>query len=262
MTLFIHELKQNSKTLLIWTAVIAGMTFVFMLIFPQMAEQAAEINDLYANMGGFSAAFGMDRLKFTTPMGFYGVEAGAVIAVGGGMLAALLGGNILCKEEGGHTVEFLLTAPIRRSNAAAQKLAAVLTMVLVFNLVCVLSGTAAFVIIGEEPEWSNFLLYHTAQLIMQWEIACICFGISAFLKKVSMGLAIGVSLLFYFLQMFINVSDGMDWLKYVTPYYYSDAANIFPEGAVQWGFVLLGAGYGAAAAVIALLKYNRKDIAA
>lgn len=262
MTLFVHEWKQYLKTLLIWAGIVAGLTFVFMMIFPQMAGQLDEMADVYSNLGGFSAAFGMDRISFITPMGFYGIEAGAMIAVGGGMFAALVGGGIVCKEEGAHTADFLFSMPKSRSSILLHKLLACTTVVLAFNVICLLTGSFAFVCIGETPEWKELLLYHLAQCCMQIQVSLICFGVSGFLKKVSLGAGIGIALLLYFTQMFVNISDSMEWLKYFTPYYYADAANIFPEGTVMWGYLLWGFVYSAVIAGAGAFYFNRKDLRA
>lgn len=262
MRIFLHELGQNKKTLLIWTAVIAGMNFIFMMIYPQMADQAAEMTEVYANLGGFSAAFGMDRIDLTTAIGFYGIEAGSVLSIGGGMLAALLGGGMLCKEEGGHTAEFLFAMPVSRTWVILWKALAAFVMVLFFDVVCMTVGIGAFAAAGENVEWKKFLLYHFAQFCMHTEVMLLCLGISAFLKKVSMGLFIGTAMCLYFLQLFRNVSDRTDWLKYVTPYSYSDAAGILSEGNVEWGLVLFGLCCGAAVLAAGAWKYNRKDLAA
>lgn len=260
MRVYRHELQQNWKLLLIWSAVVAGMNMIIMLIFPQMADQAQEMEAVYANLGAFSDAFGMDRLSFVTPMGFYGVEGGAMISIGGGMLSGLLGGGILCKEEGRHTAEFLFTMPLRREEIALQKLEALLTLIILFNLICMGCGAGAFVMIGEAVEWKPFLLYHLAQLLMQAELGLICFGVSAFLHRVSLGLGIGIAMLFYFLQLFANISDKLDWLKYVTPYCYADAANILPKEAVDWKLAALGAAYGIIAACVGVYQLGRKDL--
>lgn len=262
MTLFLHEWRQNSKLLIIWTAVIASMTFVFMLIFPQMAGQVDEITELFANMGSFSTAFGMDKINVATPLGFYGVEVGAVISIGGGMLAALLGGNMLCKEEGLHTSELLFTMPHKRSNLVLWKGLAMLSMIVAFNVVCTLAGIGAFACIEEEILWKEFGLYHLALTFMQLEIGMICFCISAFLQRPSLGVSIGVSMLFYFLQLFANISDKVEWLKYITPYCYADASNIFPTASVEWGLVILGFLYAVVAVTIGICYYEKKDLRA
>lgn len=258
--IYFHECKQNRKLLAIWTAVVAGMNIVIMLIYPQMAGQTEAVKDIYGNLGAFSDAFGMNRLNLGTALGFYGVEAGAMVSIGGGMLAGLLGSGILCKEEGKHTAEFLMTMPVRREKVALQKLAAVCTMIGIFNLVCLAAGALAFVIIGESMDGALFIKYHLAQLVMQLEIGCICFGISAFLRKVSMGIGIGVALVFYFLQMFVNISADLEWLKYITPYYYSDASYILTGYAMEWGLMIWGVVLGCTAMVVGTWWFGRKDL--
>ena len=111
MTILKHELWQGKNTLLIWTAILAVMLGVCILIYPEMAVQMEDITDMFANMGSFSAAFGMDRISFGEFMGFFSVECGNVLGLGGAFLSALLGISALAKEEKEQTAEFLLTHP-------------------------------------------------------------------------------------------------------------------------------------------------------
>ena len=64
MTLIKHELKQGQATLLIWTSVIGFMLAACILIYPEMGTQMSDVGSMFAEMGNFSAAFGMDRLNF------------------------------------------------------------------------------------------------------------------------------------------------------------------------------------------------------
>ena len=236
------------------------MNFIIMFIYPQIAGQTEEVMNIYANLGAFSDAFGINRLSLGSALGFYGVEGGAMVSIGGGMLAGLLGSGILCKEEGKHTAEFLMTMPVRREKVALQKLAAVCTLVVLFNLVCGAAGVGAFAVIEETLDGELFLKYHIAQLVMQLEIGCICFGISAFLRKVSMGVGIGVALIFYFLQMFVNISEDMEWLKYITPYYYSDASYILAGYDMELGIMIWGVLLGIVATAVGTWWFGRKDL--
>ena len=114
MTLIKHELKQGQATLLIWTSVIGFMLAACILIYPEMGTQMSDVGSMFAEMGSFSAAFGMDRLNFGEFMGFFGVECGNVLGLGGAFFSALLGISVLAKEEKEQTAEFLLTHPISR----------------------------------------------------------------------------------------------------------------------------------------------------
>ena len=99
MVMIKHELKQGWITLLIWTMVIALMMALCVLIYPEMETQMGDVSAVFAEMGGFSAAFGMDRLNFGEFMGFFGVECGNILGLGGAFFAALLGISVLAKEE-------------------------------------------------------------------------------------------------------------------------------------------------------------------
>lgn len=83
MTILKHELRQGRNSLMIWTAVIAFMLGVCIIIYPEMSRQMDDIGEAFANMGGFSAAFGMDKINFGEFIGFFGVECGNVLGLGG-----------------------------------------------------------------------------------------------------------------------------------------------------------------------------------
>ena len=260
MTIIGHELKINLKTLLIWVGTVAGCVFVFMLLFPQFSEQSAEIDKLYSGMGQFSVAFGLDKISMGTAMGFYGIEAGAMISLGGAMFAALIGIGMLSKEEGNHTAEFLYTSSTSRINIIIQKWIAFFVIVIIFNLICVGCAIGSFAIIGEAISWKEFWLYHLAQCIMHIEVGSICFGISGVLKKNNVGLGIGIAVLLYFANMFINISDKLEGIKYITPFSYSDAANILSESKIEIAPLVIGIVIGVLFTGISGVYYNKRDL--
>ena len=57
MTLVKHELKQGKPALLIWTAVIAFMLAVCILIYPEMETQMNGVSTMFAEMGTSSQPF-------------------------------------------------------------------------------------------------------------------------------------------------------------------------------------------------------------
>ena len=114
MTLVRHELKQGRTAFIIWTAAIGFLLAVCVFLFPEMKGQMEDVSDMFSSMGSFTAAFGMDRLNFGTLIGFYAIECGNVLGLGGAFYASLCAVGILCKEEKERTAEFLLTHPVSR----------------------------------------------------------------------------------------------------------------------------------------------------
>lgn len=261
MTIFKKELRSGAVSFLAWSAVIGGLMAVCVGMYPSMAGSMGDVSDLFAGMGNFSAAFGLDKLQFGTILGFYGTECGNILGLGGAFFAALTAMGLLAGEEGGHTAEFLLTHPVGRVRAAAEKLAALAVMVLVLDLACFACGAGSILAIGKEAEWEDLLRYHAAVLLMHLEIGGICFGLSSLLLRGGLGLAIGLAALLYFLGLAVNLDAGLAWLRFLTPYYYADAARIFSREALS-GPLLSGCVLGAASAGLGLWWYGRKDIAA
>lgn len=256
-----HELKLNFKTLLIWTLVIALTNFCFMLMYPSLQDSLNKATDAYKSMGAFTTAFGMDRLSIASPLGFYGIYVGAILSLGGGLFAAIIGTGILSKEEGGHTSEFLFTLPYSRVSVILQKAAAVFLIILTFNLINLLLGILSFPLIDVELEMKEILLYHLAQFCMHIEIAAICILISSFLKKVSLGSGLGVALLLYFLDMMSRIMTQLKFAKYITPFYYSNAADVMVKKSIDPLLLGIGIGLTFLCILAGTWYYNERDLA-
>lgn len=261
MTIYIKELKQSFKSLCIWTASIAFMMLVCVLLFPEMKGEMDSVSSIFANMGGFTAAFGMDKLSFGQLMGFYGIECGNVLGIGGGFFAALAGISVLANEEKERTAEFLLTHPISRVSIIAQKLLSVLTQVVILNIVVVAVSLISAAVINESFEMKEFILLHVAYLIMQLEISCICFGISAFIRRGSIGIGLGLALAFYFMNLVCNMTEQAEFLRYITPYAYAEASNIISEARLDTLLIVIGIIIAVIGAAVGFVKYTKKDIA-
>ena len=155
MTIMKHELRQGRTSFLIWTVAIGMLMAVCICLFPEMKGQMEGISKLFASMGAFTAAFGMDRLNFGSLPGYYAIECGNVLGLGGAFYAALCAVDILSKEERGRTAEFLLTHPVSRAKILAGKLAAVLLQITVMNVIIYIVSVMSVMIIGEAvPLWN------------------------------------------------------------------------------------------------------------
>lgn len=260
MTIVVHELRQGFKAFLIWTISIAALMVVCVFMFPEMEGQMDDVSDMFASMGSFTSAFGMDRLNFGTFIGFYAIECGNIVGLGGAMFSALISVTILAKEENNHTSEFLFTHPISRKQVVTEKLLSVFIEIIVLNLVVYLLTIVSVVMIDCAIPWKELTLLHLAYLLMQFELAGICFGISAFVRYGSMGIGLGLASVFYFLNIVANISDKAKFLKYITPFGYTEGADIVSDGCLNTGMILLGFLYAAVFIALGYWHYCRKDL--
>ena len=260
MTLVKHELRQGKASFWIWTASVGFLFATCIFLFPEMKGQMDSVSDMFASMGSFTEAFGMDRLNFGTLIGFYAVECGNVLGLGGAFYASLCAVGILSKEEKDKTAEFLLTHPVSRKRIVTEKLIAVLIQLTAMNIIIYALALGSMAAIGESIPLKEISLLHLAYYLLQLELAGICFGVSAFLRKGSAGAGLGIAAMMYFLNLIANIADSAEFLKYITPFGYCEGADIVSNGSLDSALVAVGTVLGIGGIIIAYLKYMKKDI--
>ena len=260
MTLVKHELRQGKTSFLIWTASVGFLLAICIFLFPEMKEQMDSVSNMFASMGSFTEAFGMDRLNFGTLIGFYAVECGNVLGLGGAFYASLCAVGILSKEEKDKTAEFLLTHPVSRKRVITEKLIAVFIQITAMNMIIYALAVGSIAAVGETIPIKEISLLHLAYYLLQLELAGICFGVSAFLRKGSAGAGLGIAAMMYFLNLIANIADVAEFLKYITPFGYCEGADIVSNGSLDSTLVAIGIVLGIGGIIIAYLKYTKKDI--
>ena len=260
MTLVQHELKQSRISLIVWTLSIASLLAVCVFLYPSMKNEMDAVSEMFSSMGSFTAAFGMDKVSFGTLTGFYVVECGNIVGLGGAFFAALCGISVLAKEEKEHTAEFLMTHPVSRWRVVTDKLIAVIFQLVILNVAVYLTAVVSIALIGEDIPWKELNLLHLAYFFLQVETATVCFGISAFLRRSGMGIGLGIAMLFYFLNLVANITEDADFLKYITPFGYAEGADIVNSLSVNGEMLAVGVAFTVAGIVISYVKYCKKDL--
>lgn len=260
MTLLKHEWKLNLKSLLVWTACLGFACFGCLLLFDSLEDTMGQMADAYARMGSFSTALGLDRISVSTMEGFYATEVALMYGIGGAMFAAMTGAAAVSKEEEGHTSEFLYTLPFGRDYIIFWKYAAMVCLIFLFNCICLVWVLAGFLAAGEAVPWREFVLYHGAQLLMHLEVGSVCFLVSALSSKKQTGAALGFAVLLYMMDLMCRIVPDIEALKYVTPYYFSNATDIFTEGSVDGVMAGISLGVTAMSVCLAAVICHKRDI--
>lgn len=261
MTVWKHELKMNKKALIIWTLCVGLMCFGCILMYTSLENSLQDMADMYSNMGALSVAMGMDKMSLATLVGFYATEILMLHGLGGAMFAAIIGTGMLSKEEAGHTSEFLYVLPVGRNSIVLQKYLALLCNIFIFNLVCMLSYVISFLMMGEEIPGKEMMLSSFSQLLMQIEIGTICFSISAFVRKNLLGAGLGIVIFFFAADMMCRIIPAIENIKYVSPFYYANGADIFTNMGIDSVMIGIGVGIIAIALSLGCWKYHKKDLA-
>ncbi len=260
MYIFKQEIRSQRLALTVWSLSIGLLIAMCMLLYPEMKSQMDDVNEMFSSMGNFTSAFGMDQLNFGTLIGYYAIEGGNILGIGGAFFAAITGISVLVKEEKDKTAEFLLTHPVKRIRVVIEKLLSVFAVVLILNVIIFILSVGSVFMIKEDFGWKEILIFHLAYLLMQFEIAGICFGISAFLRKSGLGIGIGIASVFYFLNIVANITEDAKILKYITPFGYTEGSDLVNDVTIKTGYLIPGMILMCLFILAGSVYYMKKDI--
>lgn len=260
MNIFLHEIKQGLRSLCVWTVTISSFMMICILIFPDMTGEAANIGDMFSSMGIFAQAFSLDVIDFGSLKGYYAIECGNIIGIGGALFASLLGIAALAKEEGAHTAEFLFSHPVTRNRVITEKLLSVFAQIIFLNVVVFVACIFSMLFIGESIFWKELVLLHVAYFLSQLVIASICFLFSSLLNSSNFGLGLGFALILYFLNLIAKITESASFLKYLTPFSFAESSDIIQYSKINVQYFIPSCIIAIISLALSYFIYNKKDL--
>lgn len=235
-----REMKSSFGSFIIWILAVGVMGLACILMYASMEDSIQEMADSFASMGSFADAFGMNTLSIATLSGYFATEIGTIHGLGSGMFAAAVSITILSKEETGHSAEFLMALPVSRQKVVTAKALTVLAELILFNGLCGLMYAAGFGILREEIMVNEFMTFVAMQLLMNVEIASICFLISAASKDNKLGVGMGAALMLYLYDLMARVVPALEDGAFITPYSFTNGPEIFAGQEMKSTAIILG----------------------
>lgn len=264
MNIYLHELKNKIRSVLIWSASIGALLLVFLSIAGSFTKDSAL---LQAAMDKFPPqlliAFGMQNIDMSTVIGFYGLVF-LFTQVCLAIQAANYGIGLVSVEETELTADFLLAKPVSRVGIMTSKLLAAFTALTITNLVVwAISFTLMPIFTRGEP-WSVKTLATLLASIPVFQLFFLSVGmvISLLVKRVrsvipySMGLVFGL----YILNAFGNMI-GEKSLEVISPFQHFDSNYIIKHSAWNLPLVMISVGIIVVCLPLSYVLYNRRNIA-
>jgi ABC-2 type transport system permease protein len=265
MNIYWREIRANLKSLLLWGVGILFLVAAGMAKFSAYVAAGESVNALFAQMPqAVQAMAGSNHFDLSKASGFYGVIF-LYLALMAAIHAAVLGANILAKEERDKTSEFLYVKPVSRNQVITAKLVAALTNLVVLNLI---TYGSSLVFVGYYSQGEDVTIYIRTLMAGMFIIQLLFLSLgsaSAGLAKkpaTAAGIATGVMLVTYLLSVFIDLNAKLEPLKYLTPFKYFDAKALMPpSGGLEPIYLVLSAGLVIVFTVTAYVLYRNKDLA-
>lgn len=241
MNIFIHEIRSNLKSLIIWSVCIIAIVVMMMSEFSAYYNnpEMADILDMVPQQ--LLDALSMGGTNITTVSGFVTV-ASIYFYIMLSIYSVLLGSSILSKEERDKTAEFFMALPISRKKVILSKWTAAVCLSILVNLVTTASVFITTMDYDKAIDFTRFMfLMMGAIFIIQ--VMFLSFGMlmAALVKryKKSGTYSVSVLMVLYFVSIIMAFSEKLDFLKYVTPFKYFEAISILNDMNLDKGNLVI-----------------------
>ena len=164
-------------------------------------------------------------------------------------------------EESAGTADLLLAQPLSRTELIAAKMLAALAGAIAIVMMGVLGFAISIPFVEIDASvWDTFV----ASVNMLF-VTFLFYGLSLWLGAVAptraaaAGGAIAVLVAAYFIDLMAASVEALDWLRYLSPFYYYGRGLPLVNG-INWWHAALLTGIGAALCALAVRTFNRRDV--
>lgn len=259
-----RELKVNLKSFLIWTSILLLLFLVIFSVYPMIiaSENVRLINEMLKIFPEeMLKAFNMDLSSIDTAFGFLKTEGFIFVLLITGVYAAILGSNILSKEENDKTIEYLSSLPIKRSTIVLKKIVCA-----IFYIILMVLCVGIFNYIGLELSGDfnrkQYLLLSITPILSALPIFAICLFLSSFTHKTknSIGLSIGIVFISYFLQVLSEMNEVTEFFKYFSLYTLANVRNVIVNTTIDPAMIILSIILTSIFIGLTIFTYEKKEL--
>ncbi|MDP3970571.1 MAG: ABC transporter permease subunit [bacterium] len=261
--LYLQELTAHKKGLIGWSIGMILMVAGGMSKYQGYKQAGESVNDFMAGMPeGVLAVFGGGQLDLTQAVWFYALIF-LYLLIMGAIHSAMLGAELIAKEERDNTCEFLYVNPISRTDIITAKLLAGVTNLVVLNLVTLVSSLLIVEAFNDGDSVTNqIFLMMIGLFFVQIIFLSIGMASAAVVKKPKLvsPIATGFMLSTFFLSMYIKIKGDYEWLQYFTPFHYFDGETIVKDNALNPTFIVLSIGIIIFMFSFTYFVFNKRDL--
>lgn len=262
--MFKREMKVNFKGFLIGLLILIGIFTLAFLIYPSIIN-SDNIKMMDEMMEMFPEevlkAFNMDISSIDSVFGWLKSEGFVFVLLITGCYSALLGSNILLKEESDKTIEYLNSLPVKRSTIVLNK---TISGVLYILLMIITLGIFNYIGLSLSGEFDKklYLILSITPVFSSLSIYFICMFLSTFTHKTKkmLGISLGIVLISYVLQILSSLADSTEFLKYFSIFTLADTRNVVVKSAINPIIVIISLVLSILFLILTLFHYNKKEL--
>ncbi|MHB1418982.1 MAG: ABC transporter permease subunit [Bacillota bacterium] len=262
MHVFLRELKDNRKSLIIWSFC------MFLLVASGMGKYTAYSasganNELFNKIPhSLKALLGFGSFDVTTIGGYFALLF-LYIEIAAAIHAVMLGSGIIAKEERDKTTEFLITKPVSRTTIITSKLLAALANIIVLNVVSLFSSIILVADYNKGADISGeIVMFMLSMFIVQLIFLSLGAMLAALIRnpKASGSLSVGILLTSFVISKITDLTDRLNFLNLLSPFKYFNYSDMVTGKGLNFGIVILSLLLVAAFSVSTYFFYRKRDL--
>ncbi|NBK96631.1 MAG: ABC transporter permease [Erysipelotrichia bacterium] len=261
LTLFKKEIKANYKIMLLFLAIVSLYSSVVVAMFDPKLGKSLEM--MAQSMPELFAAFGMNATGTTLIEFVANYLYGFILIVIPLIFIILMCSRLLTRYLDKGSMAYLLATPNTRTKIIVTQiltsLLAIIFLVLYTMLLIVVCGILFF---NEIIDMQAFILVNAGWLGLLVFLSGMCF-LSATLfneSKLSIGVGVGLSIVFVLIQMLSQVGDQLECLKYATPLTLFQVDQLVAKDVNAIMCMLVLYGLGIVMYMLAIIIFKKKDL--
>jgi len=239
-TIFGRSLWERKISTFAYSLGLFTMALLFTSIFETFASDLAEVVDGFPE--AFSAFIG-DLGAATTPSGWLNIELyGLFVPLIAALVGVGFGASAIGQEENDGTLELLLASPISRSKIMLQKLLAIGGQLFIVTQSTWLGVATGTILFNFDVSLTNVFWASMSAWLLGMVFATLALAAQSLSgkRRVGLGIGAGALVLTYLADVVSKLVEQLEFLKYASPFYYFDIANVLNGGPTSLMWVLLG----------------------
>ncbi len=260
--LFLKTVRDLRGQIWGWGIGAGAMGLMVILLYPAFKDQMGAFIALLDKYPPALTAFFGDITRMTDLPGWLNVEFFTWMPPILAIFAIGAGSGLIAGEEEKGTLDLLLSHPIRRWRVVTEKFLAFIVatlLILALTAACFLVGA---IIIGETGELGTPVVatFNVAPILLVSGALSLLTSVLLRSRRLAVGLAAVVVIGSWFVNSLGNVVDVLKPYQPLTLFHYYRSDKVLTQG-MDWGNVGVLLGLTALLFVIALLAFQRRDIA-
>ena len=206
-------------------------------------------------------AFNMDIASMDSAYGWLKSEGFIFILLIISSYAAILGSNILLKEENDKTIEYLSSLPVKRKSIVLSKVLVGVSYLLAFIFILGIFNFVSLLFSGEFDKW-EFILLSITPIFPSFVTFFLCMFISTFTHKSKkmLSIGLGIVLVSYILNAVSSMSSSVEFLKYVSIFTLANTRNVIMYNEIEFSVILVSVCLSALLGLLIVTRYNKKEL--